>query len=496
MKAGARFFLGCGFAALLALAGCGRSMMWQGERAAWRGEAEAQCMQSGAVKLTSEVVRISPIEGPGVCGMDIPLKVAALGDDTMATGYAEPPRPPGGIARGAMPDWSATTTRAPVNNTNYAPPPSGGQMRWMQGPPPANAPESNAPQSIAPPQLGAPQTYQPAYNAPRGYEPPPARGGAAPMSIYPPGVNAPQPDDIPDDAELPEEEPQQRPAYNPPPSRHQATYTPPPLGPSRDSRFDAPIRTGAVPPATLKPAATLSCPIVSALDRWVSGGVQPAALRWFGSPVVEIKQISAYSCRRMNGAGGHGISEHAFGNALDIAGFVLADGRKISVQHGWRGTPEEQGFLHDVQLNACENFNTVLAPGYNAAHYNHIHVDLMRRASGRKPCRPNAIPGEIVAAKARAIYAAKHGGKDYTGSIGNTDKDKLKKLIDAIPGADGLFDEDDGEVTGSIGGTEKVVIPMNDDDPEEVARSGKKPRGWPVVLRSRPAATTKNPADF
>ncbi|MBS0534946.1 MAG: extensin family protein [Proteobacteria bacterium] len=502
MKAGARFFLGCGFAALLALAGCGRSMLWQGERAAWRGEAEAQCMQSGAVKLTSGVVRISPIEGPGVCGMDIPLKVAALGDETTASSYADaPPRPPGGVGRGDMPDWSATTSRPPASSSSYSVPPSGGQMRWMQGPPPANAPQTNAPQ------VTAPQTYQPAYNAPpanggynapRGYEPQPAApAGGAPMSIYTPGVNAPEADDIPDDAELPDGEPmRQQPAYSPPPSRNQATYAPPPLGPSRGSRFDAPIRTAAVAPATLTPAATLSCPIVSALDRWVSGGVQPAALRWFGSPVVEIKQISAYSCRGMVGAGTSHISEHAFGNALDIAGFVLADGRKVSVQHGWRGTPEEQGFLRDVQLYACETFNTVLAPGYNAAHYNHIHVDLMRRASGRKPCRPNAIPGEVVAAKARAVYAARHGGKDYTGSIGGTDKDKLKKLIDAIPGADGLFEEDDNDVTGSIGGKDKVAVPMNDDDPVEVAKSGKKPRGWPVVLRSRAASTTKSPADF
>ena len=110
----------------------------------------------------------------------------------------------------------------------------------------------------------------------------------------------------------------------------------------------------------------------------------------------------------MVGSGTSSMSEHAFGNALDIAGFTLADGRKITVKDGWHGTPEEQGFLHDVQLYACETFTTVLAPGYNVYHYNHIHVDLMRRASGSHPCRPDAIPGEVVAAKARAIYASKH----------------------------------------------------------------------------------------
>ena len=73
------------------------------------------------------------------------------------------------------------------------------------------------------------------------------------------------------------------------------------------------------------------------------------------------------------------ISEHAFGNALDIAAFVLADGHRITVKDGWQGSPEEQGFLRDVQAAACDQFTTVLAPGSNQFHYDHIHVDLMRR---------------------------------------------------------------------------------------------------------------------
>ena len=168
--------------------------------------------------------------------------------------------------------------------------------------------------------------------------------------------------------------------------------------------------TGSVGPANVMPTATLACPIVSALDRWITEAVQPAAQRWFAQPVIEIKQISAYSCRGMNGQPGARISEHAFGNALDIAAFTLADGHTITVKNGWRGTPEEQGFLHDVQVAACEQFTTVLAPGSNVFHYDHIHVDLMRRASGRRICQPAAIPGEVVAARARARYAAKSRG--------------------------------------------------------------------------------------
>src|SRR4029079_16870836 len=128
-------------------------------------------------------------------------------------------------------------------------------------------------------------------------------------------------------------------------------------------RERVPVATGSV---AVQPTATLACPIVSTLDTWFASGVQPAALKWFGVQVAEIRQISAYSCRGMNGQAGARISEHAFGNALNIASFVLADGRKVSVKDGWRGAPEEQGFLRDIQAAACEQFTTVLAPGSNA----------------------------------------------------------------------------------------------------------------------------------
>jgi hypothetical protein len=140
------------------------------------------------------------------------------------------------------------------------------------------------------------------------------------------------------------------------------------------------------------PAATLACPLVSALDRFV------------GDSVVGIKQISAYSCRGMNDVPGARISEHAFGNALDIAAFTLADGRTINVKDGWHGTPAEQGFLYDVQGAACTQFTTVLAPGSNAYHEDHMHVDLMRRSSGRSICEPAALPGEAASFRAGGHY--------------------------------------------------------------------------------------------
>lgn len=136
------------------------------------------------------------------------------------------------------------------------------------------------------------------------------------------------------------------------------------------------------------PTATLACPVTASLDRWMVESIQPAAMAWFGQPVVKIKQMSSYSCRNMNGARTGKISEHAFGNALDIGSFILADGREVTVQHGWKGASDEQGFLRTVQASACERFTTVLAPGSNIYHYNHIHVDLMRRTSKRSICEP------------------------------------------------------------------------------------------------------------
>ena len=197
----------------------------------------------------------------------------------------------------------------------------------------------------------------------------------------------------------------------------------------------------AAGPVAIKPVATLACPIVSVLDRWLADSVQPAAMRWFGARVVEIKQISAYSCRGMNGNSHAHISEHAFGNALDIAAFTLADGRRISVKDGWKGLPEEQGFLRDVQASACQHFTTVLAPGSNVYHYDHIHVDLMRRVNRPIICQPSAVSGEEVAARAagRNPYASSREA-NVTGSLGGRSAPHRSKTI-----ADKINEEDEFE---------------------------------------------------
>src|SRR3981189_2328579 len=81
---------------LVSLAGCGRGF-FTAEREPWRAEAEIACLKSGAVKETAELVRISPISGPGVCGAEYPLKVAALGEASASYAFADNPRPPASV---------------------------------------------------------------------------------------------------------------------------------------------------------------------------------------------------------------------------------------------------------------------------------------------------------------------------------------------------------------------------------------------------------------
>jgi hypothetical protein len=382
MTRGVRLYL-VGSFVLVSLAGCGRGFQ-SAEREPWRAEAELACMKSGAVKETPELVRIDPISGPGACGAQFPLKVAALGEGSGSFGFADELRPPGNI--GNQPRW-------PVRPAPAAPPTYSDQALRQ----PNYAAPSNGPISLSAPGVAEQddEIDLPAEGTPQARDP---RGGGSYMAApsYPPRDRAPP-----------------SAPYSPAPYSQAPAQPLPRLGPPLGDPVNA------VGPIAVKPTATLACPIVSVLDRWFAESVQPAAMRWFGVRVVEIRQISAYSCRGMNGNSNAHISEHAFGNALDIASFTLADGRRITVKGGWRGMPEEQGFLRDVQGSACQQFNTVLAPGSNRFHEDHIHVDLMRRSSGRVICQPAAVSGDQVAGRAGGRNSYAGSREPYvTGSLG------------------------------------------------------------------------------
>jgi hypothetical protein len=232
--AGAAFLSGCGF-------------VRYEQREPWRGEAEAACMKAGIVRESEFVRMTKPIDGAGVCGLDIPLKVQAFQiDQNILASFAE----------------------------------AGAPLRTSTG---------------------------------------------------------------------------------------------------ADLRL-----------TVLKPEVTLTCPMVAWLDDWLATAVQPAALAWMGQGVKEIRTGGSYACRRRNHQPGAKLSEHAFGNAIDIMSFVFADGSVTTVKGGWRGAESEQGFLREVLASACSKFRTVLGPGSDAFHHDHFHLDLARHdARGqRRYCRP------------------------------------------------------------------------------------------------------------
>lgn len=131
-----------------------------------------------------------------------------------------------------------------------------------------------------------------------------------------------------------------------------------------------------------------SCPVAAGLSLWTWHVLQPAATRHFGSAVAAIDHFGSYSCRRLYGRAEGGYSEHATADAIDIAGFRLADGRRISIARDWAGGGVEAAFLRDAHRGACDLFSTVLGPDYNAAHRDHFHLDQAERgAAGWRGCR-------------------------------------------------------------------------------------------------------------
>ena len=137
---------------------------------------------------------------------------------------------------------------------------------------------------------------------------------------------------------------------------------------------------GETPLAPGAPAAT--CAVDAALVLWLRQGVEPAAEALLGSRPVRVEHFGAYSCRRLYGRNEGPWSEHATGNAIDIAAFVLEDGRRISVVRDWAGDDAEAAFLRRARDEACEVFGTVLSPDYNAAHVDHLHFDQAARGFG------------------------------------------------------------------------------------------------------------------
>jgi hypothetical protein len=119
-----------------------------------------------------------------------------------------------------------------------------------------------------------------------------------------------------------------------------------------------------------------SCSLAVAFALFERHALQPAAQAAYGQKVARVDHLGSFACRNMYGRENGARSQHATANALDIAGFRLADGRTISVLRDWPKDNADAGFLRQVRDGACDMFSVVLSPDYNAAHRNHFHLDV------------------------------------------------------------------------------------------------------------------------
>lgn len=120
---------------------------------------------------------------------------------------------------------------------------------------------------------------------------------------------------------------------------------------------------------------SLTCRTAVSLALWERHVVQPAADRYFSKRVVEFEHFGSYACRNVYGRPQATRSRHATAEAWDLAGLVLADGRRIRLATDWQTPDVEAAFLREIRDGACRFFDGVLSPDYNTAHHDHLHLD-------------------------------------------------------------------------------------------------------------------------
>lgn len=135
---------------------------------------------------------------------------------------------------------------------------------------------------------------------------------------------------------------------------------------------------------TLKPAAILRCRMASEIADWVRSDIAPLATG-LGSEVNTLDDYDSYDCRGRNGVSGAKLSEHGHANAIDVHDFNLADGRSIVLTDPAVPRDLRENVLH----SACTRFTTVLGPGSDGHHEEHIHLDLIERHNDYRICQWN-----------------------------------------------------------------------------------------------------------
>jgi hypothetical protein len=168
----------------------------------------------------------------------------------------------------------------------------------------------------------------------------------------------------------------------------------------------------------ISPPATLRCPMAESVIHWIRDEVASVALD-LGARLKSVNIDTSFECRSRNGIAGAKLSEHGHANAIDVHGFTLANGRGI----GLTDTSVKKDVRERLRADACARFTTVLGPGADAYHENHIHLDLLERRHGYRMCQWDVRDPAVVAnvpfpperpasAPPRAVTTAKSRPRD------------------------------------------------------------------------------------
>jgi hypothetical protein len=146
-----------------------------------------------------------------------------------------------------------------------------------------------------------------------------------------------------------------------------------------------PVLVSALPGgAEVAPASLMACPVAESLARWMSEVVAPEAERQLQSAPTKLLIGTSYQCRDQRD--GAKLSEHAFGNGVDVMGFEFAKRSPLTIAKQPENSPEAT-FQSAVQKAACPIFTTVLGPGSDAAHGDHLHLDMRERKGDYRICQ-------------------------------------------------------------------------------------------------------------
>lgn len=151
--------------------------------------------------------------------------------------------------------------------------------------------------------------------------------------------------------------------------------------------IDKPIALSSpLPGIEFKPQGQMRCEAALALARWMKESVIPSAAALDNGKIVTINQASTYVCRLRNNASTGKISEHARGNAIDVASFTFENGKTIAIEPRREDPTLAGAFQRAASASACLYFTTVLDPESDAAHETHFHLDVIERNGGFRYC--------------------------------------------------------------------------------------------------------------